>query len=132
MFGLAIEISLRLDLVTTVAFSASRKVIVLALRTNPTAIRKLKIAICLWLIVFFKLVLKPLSRPHMLTILDRGDLDLLFRPLTHLLGAFFSWFGHEECSVKHKILARLRALIRLKDRLDRWRETINAAASSPL
>ena len=68
----------------------------------------------------------------MLTLLDRDGLDLLLRPLTHLLVALLSWFGHEECSVEHKALIRLVALAWLEDRLNRWRERINAAAPSPL
>ena len=129
---LTVEIILGLDLVTAVALCAPREVVVLALRANPAAVRKLKIAVCLWLFVIFKLVLQPLSRPHIVTLLHQNGLDLLSRPLTRLLGAILSRFGHEECSVKHETLACLMRLVRLEDRLDRWREGINDAASSSL
>jgi hypothetical protein len=112
----AIKVTLWLELLATVALGATSKVIVLALRANPTSIWKLKIVVGLLFILFFLLVLGPLSRAKVVVIFWRLVLlKLRFFGLrlriTLLLHIFL--LRHEECSVEQKFVQLLREILNL-------------------
>lgn len=114
MLWLAVEVAFRFDLLASIAFSATREIVVLALPTHPATVRKIEVAVCLGFYLALLLVLGPLGGTGMVLLLcgchllllrtNRGWLLSLLLPALLLNLLSFSLLGHEESSIEHKLV----------------------------